>query len=224
MIVSMFTWIQQIASWFTRDEAIRYHPQRRRTMQRARRLAAACCAGFAMMCALQVVVNTTRTQPVIVATRAIARGATITHTDIEQITVPYSTVLHHALTDHAQLNGALAQIDIAAGDVLIASMIGTTPTLPAHHTVIHVRVAGDTTSLPIGSHVQLTVVGGCSQQSSCTLSDDAIIMGTPTAAEEYSGALVPVALAQEDAVRVLALPEHAIVVAIALPTHQTRAP
>lgn len=191
-------------------------PASRRLARAARRMLAAGCAALAVLCALLGAGADARMRPVLVAQRAVARGE---HVGADAVIV---TDLHdHAALDGAlrstgELDGALAQVDIRAGDILMASMVGPAPTVPAGHTVVDLRLGERQEPFPVGTRIELASVVGCAQGADaiCTISAQAVVMG-PARDDDYGMRTTPVAMPAREAMRALAAQEEGAVIAIA---------
>lgn len=131
-------------------------PNARRRSVQLHRLLAALCAGLAVFAALQSVRLTVATQPIVLVTRAIARGNTITRQALALREIPYDKALQgafHTLDDAA---GAIAQVDIAQDDILMPAMARASPTVPQGYTGIEVRLASAADDMLPGDQVTLS--------------------------------------------------------------------
>ncbi|MCH9276208.1 SAF domain-containing protein [Bifidobacterium amazonense] len=188
----------------SRANAARGGPRRRRTMRLMRRWLSALCAGLAVFAALSCVLETAETRRILVAASDIARGSSVDGTRLRMIEVPAHAVFDAVVDSTAELDGdAVAQVDIAAGQPLFRSMIGTRPAVPDGHAVVEVRLSSAPDALTAGETIALASAHGCAH------ADDADgDAADGTADRDGSGQLEP------DAVASCTLTSQAIVVAL----------
>lgn len=140
--------------------------RQRRGLAFARRLAIACCAGAAVFATLQCVVAGVGTQPIVVATRAIERGAALTSGDVRIVEIPASTIWSGSLSRVDQAAGQIAQVPLARGQPVLASMIAVQPVIPDGYTTIDVSLASSSGKLIAGDIVDLVTNLDCSTADS----------------------------------------------------------
>ncbi|WP_026644655.1 SAF domain-containing protein [Bifidobacterium sp. AGR2158] len=133
----------------------------RRLDRRARKLLAACCAALAVLCMLECVVTATATRNVLTASRQIQAGDAVVTADFTPTAIPVSDALNGAVERLDDVT-AYALIDIRKGDVLLPTMLGSTPQVAPGHTVIDVRLGELSQPFAPGTHVRLTAATGCS--------------------------------------------------------------
>lgn len=126
-----------------------------------RRLAVACSAGMAVFCVLQAVSSIIPSQPVVVANVAVARGTSLHASMLTERIVPGNDTLRTAIRSPTDALGMVAQVDIAAGEPLLGSMIRAAPVAPAGHAVVDVRPVSNVDDIVVGDRVALTAVDGC---------------------------------------------------------------
>ncbi|MDF7663416.1 SAF domain-containing protein [Bifidobacterium sp. ESL0763] len=137
--------------------------QQRRRTRTIRSLAMALCAGLAVFLALQAMAGMVASRPVATAARAIARGSTIRERDIEIVRMAQGPPLASAFSSPGQASGMVAQVDIAAGDILTRPMARASPVPAKGMTVIDVAVVSSGSSLLPGSRVSLVTSGVCGE-------------------------------------------------------------
>ncbi|TPF94960.1 SAF domain-containing protein [Bifidobacterium sp. UTBIF-78] len=198
--------------------------KRRRLYAGICRLAAALFAGLAVLFAVQAVLSTVETTPVVVAARAIERGSPIGDADVRVIDLP-KTALGPSMTgDMSAIIGLIAQIDIAAGDSVLTTMARDVPLAPTGTTVIAVRLASSPDGLLPGDEVSLVSTVGCDGED-CTLAEQALVMAVGGQADTGSGSslgtlygdnaqTVSCAMRPKEASKVIALQEAGAVVAV----------
>lgn len=198
--------------------------KRRRCYAVIRRLAAALFAGLAVLFAVQAVLSTVETTPVVVAARAIERGSQIDDADVRVVDMP-KTALGTSMTDDmSAVIGLIAQIDIAAGDSILTTMARDVPLAPTGTTVIAVRLASSPDGLLPGDEVSLVSTVGCDGED-CTLAEQALVMAVGGQADTGSGSslgtlyrdnaqTVSCAMRSKEAAKVIALQEAGAVVAV----------
>lgn len=199
--------------------------KRRRCYAVIRRLAAALFAGLAVLFAVQAVLSTVETTPVVVAARAIERGSQIDDADVRVVDMP-KTALGPSMTDDmSAVIGLIAQIDIAAGDSILTTMARDVPLAPTGTTVIAVRLASSPDGLLPGDEVSLVSTVGCDGED-CTLAEQALVMAVgggqaDTGSGSSLGTLygdnaqtVSCAMRSKEAAKVIALQEAGAVVAV----------
>lgn len=191
-------------------------PHGRLMQRRTRRLLAAMCTALGVLCALECVLSSVSTQPVVVAERGIARGTIITAADVRLEQLPDHTALHGALHATGDAVNALAQVDVGVGDVLLPSMVGVRPVVPEGHTVIDVRLGDQQEPFPTGTSIQLASVVGCDNPDTalCTLSAQAVVMAATHLDEATGMHVTPIAMPAVDAVRVLAAQNEGPIIAV----------
>lgn len=128
---------------------------RRRNAQ-LHRLLAALCTGLAVFAALQSVHLAVATQPIVLVTKAIAKGSTITRQALTLREIPYDKALQGAFHTLDDATGAIAQVDIAQDDILMPAMARASPTVPQGYTGIEVRLASATDDMLPGDQVTLS--------------------------------------------------------------------
>lgn len=198
--------------------------KRRRCYAVIRRLTAALFAGLAVLFAVQAVLSTVETTPVVVAARAIERGSQIDDADVRVVDMP-KTALGPSMTDDmSAVIGLIAQIDIAAGDSILTTMARDVPLAPTGTTVIAVRLASSPDGLLPGDEVSLVSTVGCDGED-CTLAEQALVMAVGGQADTGSGSslgtlygdnaqTVSCAMRSKEAAKVIALQEAGAVVAV----------
>lgn len=186
----------------------------RRRQWQLRRALAAMLAALAVWCALQCVMATVRTRPVLVAVHALQPGNTISIDDVTVLDIPDHDALDGVLHDPAQAAGSLAAVEVAAGELLAASLLTDTPVVPPGHTVIDVRLGELQHPFALGTKVRLTAAVGCDSPAGqgCTVSDDAMVMGTAV-----QDGLVAMAMPAEDAMRTLDVQAQVPIIAVRAP-------
>lgn len=200
--------------------------RRRRFRERCRRLLAALLAGTAVFAALQCVLGTVATRPVLVAVADIRRGETIRAESVAVREAPVSDPLARALETTQEATGRVAQADIARGSPLLREHVADQPVAPPGYTVVDVRLAGGWSGLIVGQTVGLSAAGVCGQTDPtgasgagttadvCVVAERAIIMG-PASQDETGTALMPLALPADEALRLLGIQEQGMIVAVA---------
>ncbi|MBM6700013.1 flagella basal body P-ring formation protein FlgA [Bifidobacterium pullorum subsp. saeculare] len=205
--------------------------RRRRMRAGLTRAAAAACAGLAVFLTLQCVLGTVETMPVVVATRALERGATIAAGDVAVARTPRSPAVEGAAHDDAAVVGMVAQTAVERGQPLYPTAIRASPVPPDGHTVLEVRVASDIAALTPGDHVSLASAMGCADAASaseahaqgdaqgaaepCVLTDRALVMARPSKDEDGGvGGMVSLAMPPGAALAVMATQEAGAIVAV----------
>ncbi|PLS25092.1 SAF domain-containing protein [Bifidobacterium imperatoris] len=211
--------------------------RQRRMRYTLRRIAAAACAGFAVLFGLQAITAHIATAPVVVAVRDIARGGTIGASDVMIRYVSPSAVSASMLDSVEDATGRIAYTDIANGDPILKQMARNAPVAPKGTTVLEVRLTSTAGDLTPGDHVQLVSAVGCQseqhsqndeadttdasraavQKESCVLAEDALVMGiNKTADTSYTdgGQLVSFAIAPSAAAQVMQLQETGAIMAV----------
>lgn len=155
-------------------------PRGRRLDRRARKLLAACCAALAMLCTLECIVTATATRHVLTASRQIQAGDAVVTADFTPTALPASDALDGAV-ERLDDETAYALIDIRKGDVLLPTMLGSTPAVATGHTVIDVRLGELSHPFAPGTHVRLTAATGCSPPA--VDADEATAEAEPTDAD-----------------------------------------
>ncbi|SCC79852.1 Chaperone for flagella basal body P-ring formation [Bifidobacterium commune] len=135
--------------------------KQRRNMRQIRTVLGALCAGLAVFFALQSIAGTLSTKSAVTATHNISRGHTISISDTKQVQIPESPALSAVFSSDEEAKGLVAQVDIAAGSVIMQSMVRPTPMITHGETVIDVRMSGSHTSLIPGDKVSLVGSAGC---------------------------------------------------------------
>lgn len=198
--------------------------ERRRLIDRGRRLLTSVLAGLAVLAILQCLESTVATQTVLLAAADIDRGQTIHAGDVEAVSVPASDAFAGSLRHVADAEGLIARVDIAEGMPILGTLAGERPATPPGHTVIDVRLSGGWEGLLPGDAVGLTASGICSAYpadvpntgETCAIAARAVTMGMPAEPEAGSGtALVPFALPSDEALRILTLQDQGMIVAVA---------
>lgn len=186
----------------------------RRRQWQLRRALAALFAGIATWCALQCVMATVRTRPVLVTAHALQPGDAIDADDVTVLDMPDHAALDAVLHEPAQAAGSLAAVAIGAGDLLTPALLNDTPSVPPGHTVIDVRLGELQHPFALGTKVRLTAAVGCDSPTDqgCTVSDDAMVMGT--AAQD---GLIAMAMPAADAMRTLDVQAQAPIIAVRAP-------
>ncbi|WP_226803233.1 flagella basal body P-ring formation protein FlgA [Bifidobacterium cebidarum] len=193
-----------------------------------RRIAAAACAGLAVLFALGTVTAYIATVPVVVAIRHISRGSTVNPTDVAVRHFPPSVVSDSMIGAVDDAAGRIASIDITNGDPILTHMTRAAPMVPAGSTVMDVQLTSSIDELVVGDTVQLVSAFGCGTDAdrtitneikgdSCILADDALVMGISTTADSsYADGrqLVSFAMAPDAAARVMQLQEAGAIVAV----------
>lgn len=131
-------------------------PSNRRRDARLHRILASVCAGLAVFAALHSVRLSFATQPVVVATQAIAKGDTIARGMVELRDIPFDESLRGAIHTIDDAVGAIAQVDIGKNNAVMASMARASPTVPQGHTSVEVRLASAADGLLPGDRVTLS--------------------------------------------------------------------
>ena len=186
--------------------------RRRRFRECCRRLLAALLAGTAVFAALQCVLGTVATRPVLVAVADIRRGETIRAESVAVREAPVSDPLARALETAQEATGRVAQADIARGSPLLREHVADQPVAPPGYTVVDVRLAGGWSGLIVGQTVGLSEAGDSAEV--CVVAERAIIMG-PASQDETGTALMPLALPADEALRLLGIQEQGMIVAVA---------
>ncbi|QTB91985.1 SAF domain-containing protein [Bifidobacterium saguini] len=205
-----------------------------------RRIAAAACAGFAVLFGLQALTSHIATVPVVVAVHDIARGGTIGASDVMIRYIPPSAVSDSMLDSVDDAAGRIAYTDIANGDPILKQMARNAPVAPKGTTVLEVRLTSTAGDLTPGDHVQLVSAVGCQNnqsaqhlrsdeadttdasrtaapEESCVLAEDALVMGiNKTADASYTDGrqLVSFAIAPNAAAQVMQLQETGAIMAV----------
>ncbi|MBT1163499.1 SAF domain-containing protein [Bifidobacterium felsineum] len=196
-----------------------------------RRVAAATCAGLAVLFALETVTAHIATVPVVVATRHIAHGSTIGLSDMAIRYFPPSAASDSMLSSVDDVVGHIAHIDITVGDPILAHMARTAPVVPEGTTVIEVRLTSSVDELLAGDTVQLVSALGCETDAAgtnedddsnadhahCVLADAALVMGiNKTADTSYTDGrqLVSFAMDPDAAARVMRHQESGPIMAV----------
>ncbi|MBT1173936.1 flagella basal body P-ring formation protein FlgA [Bifidobacterium sp. LC6] len=135
--------------------------KRRRMMHTLRRIAAAACAGLAVLFALQTVTSLIATVPVVVASHTIKRGSTIKTADVMIRHIPPRAVSDSMLSSIEEVTGRIAYIDIADGDPVLQQMAHDAPVVPQGATVLDVQLTSVARGLTTSDHVQLVSAMGC---------------------------------------------------------------
>jgi hypothetical protein len=135
--------------------------KQRRNTRRIRTVLGALCVGLAVFFALQSIMGTLSTKSAVTATHNISRGHTIRISDTKQVQIAESPGLSTVFSSSEEAKGLVAQVDIAAGSVIVQSMVRKTPVIPHGDTVIDVRMSGSQTSLIPGDEVSLVGSAGC---------------------------------------------------------------
>lgn len=149
--------------------------RRRRMLRAVRKLAAALCAGLAVLFGLETMLAQTQTKPVVIAIRDVARGRTITAADIAVDMLPARAVGSSYASTIDDVEGLIAQIDIAADDLISTRMAKDAPRAPTGTAVIEVRLSSKPDELLPGDTVQLVSAMGCSGED-CVLAREALVM------------------------------------------------
>lgn len=198
--------------------------ERRRLIDRGRRLLASVLAGLAVLAILQCLESTVATQTVLLAAADIDRGQAIHAGDVEAVSVPACDAFAGALRHVADAEGLIARVDIAEGMPILGTLADERPATPPGYTVIDVQLSGGWEGLLPGDTVGLTASGICSAYPSdapntgetCAIAARAVTMGMPAEPEAGSGtALVPFALPSDEALRILTLQDQGMIVAVA---------
>lgn len=198
--------------------------RRRRLTHVVRRAIIAVAAGVAVFAALMCVVGAQATRTVMVAAVDIARGQTVDADMLRPAQVPVSDVggwsWNAVLDDVSGLPG-VAQVDIAAGQPIFGSMIRAQPVVPDGFTVIEVRLASAAGVLTAGDEIALASAVGCARDEhdetaandACVLVERALVMQEPQ--DATPDAATTLAMAPNDALRVMSSQEAGAIVAVA---------
>lgn len=195
--------------------------RRRRLTHVVRRAIIAVAAGVAVFAALMCVVGAQATRTVMVAAVDIARGQTVDADMLRPAQVPVSDVggwsWNAVLDDVSGLPG-VAQVDIAAGQPIFGSMIRAQPVVPDGFTVIEVRLASAAGVLTAGDEIALASAVGCARDGTvaddaCVLVERALVMREPQ--DATTDATTTLAMAPNDALRVMSSQEVGAIVAVA---------
>lgn len=116
---------------------------------------------MAAFCVLQAVSSIIPSQPVVVANVAVPRGTSLHASMLTERIVPGNDTLRTAIRSPTDALGMVAQVDIAAGEPLLGSMIRAAPVAPAGHAVVDVRPVSNVDDIVVGDRVALTAVDGC---------------------------------------------------------------
>lgn len=195
----------------------------RRMSFRLRRLIAAVCAGLAMFAALQCVAMTVRTQPAVIATRAISRGNVIEADSLVVRNIARDPSLADTFRSLDDAIGKFARVDIAENSLILRSMARASPAVPQGHTIITVHLASSADELMVGDMVMLagaTLDGAAydeSQESDTPilreLATEAVLL--EAASKDSSGASTAVfAMRPEDAAAVLRAQQYSAIIAV----------
>lgn len=190
--------------------------KRRRMLTAVRRLAAALCAGLAVLFGLEAVLSTVETMPMVVASRAISRGSTITDADVALADVPLSAIGPSMAQTVEDVVGKVAQIDIEAEDPISTHMARDAPVAPRGTTVIEVRLASSVEGMMAGDRVKLVSAVGCEGRE-CTLTEDALAMSVGKSGASPFGEdqrLVSFAMRPQAAAKVMELQQAGTIVAV----------
>lgn len=114
-----------------------------------------------MFCVLQTVSSIIPSQPVVVANVAVTRGTSLQTSMLSERIVPGNDTMRTAIRSPTDAIGMVAQVDIAAGEPLLGSMIRAAPVAPAGYAVVDVRPVSNVDGIVAGDRVALTAVGGC---------------------------------------------------------------
>lgn len=198
--------------------------ERRRLLDRCRRLLVAATVGLAVFSILQCVRSVVATQTVLVAAAPIVRGQVIRAGDLTLSTVPASDTFAGVLRRVSDAEGRVAQSDLDRGMPVLSTVVTDRPATPDGYTVIDVRLSGGWEGLAPGDAVSLSASGVCDRlapessggDGGCAVASHALVMGMPDEPEGASGtALAPLALPSDDALRVLELQDQGVIVAVA---------
>lgn len=201
-------------------------PNARRRNAQLHRLLAALCTGLAVFAALQSVHLAVATQPIVLVTRAIAKGSTITRQALTLREIPYDKALQGAFLTLDDATGAIAQVDIAQDDILMPAMARASPTVPQGYTGIEVRLASATDDMLPGDQVTLSstaTLGSGMPDGSGSPPDDAgvqlrtlcpraLMTGKPTK-DAQGNTVVVFAMPPAEAAAVLQAQEYSAIIA-----------
>ncbi|OXN01521.1 flagellar basal body P-ring biosynthesis protein FlgA [Bifidobacterium vansinderenii] len=168
---------------------------------------------------LQCLMSLMERGPVAVASASISRGLTITAASVTIEQVPVSAVTESAFTSSDDIDGLIAQIDIAKGEPIMKGMAKRAPVVGADHTAVEITVSSSVETLMPGRAVRLVAADR-------VLAESAMVVKVPEQGSEDSGgilsgrdgedATVTVALTAEEAMAVLAAQEEGPILAVAL--------
>ena len=201
--------------------------QRRRLTHAVRRAMIAVAAGVAVFAALMCVVGAQATRTVMVAAVDITRGRTVDADMLRPAQVPVSDVggwSWDAVLDNVTGLPGVAQVDITAGQPIFGSMIRAQPVVPDGFTVIEVRLASAAGVLTAGDEIALASAVGCARDETdeaggtaaddaCILVERALVMREPQ--DVTPDAATTLAMAPDDALRVMSSQEAGAIVAVA---------
>ncbi|MBT1177419.1 SAF domain-containing protein [Bifidobacterium callimiconis] len=191
--------------------------RRRRAL--VRRLTIAVCAGLSVWLILQCLMSLVARGPVAVASASISRGSTITAASVTIEQVPVSAITESAFSSADDVDGLIAQVDIAKGEPIMRGMATRAPVVAADHTAVEITVSSSTDALMPGRAVRLVAADR-------VLAESAMVVKVPErGSDDSSGILsgrggddatVTVALTAEEAMAVLAAQEAGPILAVAL--------
>lgn len=145
-------------------------PRGRRELRRARVLAAALCIAFAVSALASRVSSANATVQVVVAARAIGRGATVAAGDVALAEVPAHAGLGDAVGNLEEIIGRECALDVPEGSLLTAAMLAPAYAAPRGYAVIDVELSTPAAALVPGTKVALSSLAGC-DGSSQTMED-----------------------------------------------------
>lgn len=190
--------------------------RQRRQWAEARRLLIAVSAGLLAWSVLQCISGMIATDTVVLAQNDIHRGDVLTSSSLAMQTVPHTAVLDDAATNTADLEGRVANIDIAAGMPILQGMTGAMPAVAAGFTSMQVPLASAPQMLHPGDHIHLVSEGK-------TLAAKATVIRLPEEVEQDEFAspseqplavTITVAVTAEEAMAILAAQEDHPILAV----------
>lgn len=134
---------------------------RRRLVARMRRVASALLAGLAVFSALQCVMATVRTQPMLVTTTHVSRGERLQAAHLSTISVPVHSSFAQAPMTPEDVESAIALVDMPAGTLILASHIRGRPVPPDGSTVIETLLASHPDGMDAGDTVDVIAGQSC---------------------------------------------------------------
>lgn len=134
---------------------------RRRLVAQTRRLASALLVGLAVFSALQCVMATVRTQPMLVTTTHVSRGERLQAAHLSTISVPVHPSFDQAPTTPEDVESAIALVDMPAGTLILASHIRGRPVPPDGSTVIETLLASHPDGMDAGDTIDVIVGQSC---------------------------------------------------------------
>ncbi|WP_161522199.1 SAF domain-containing protein [Bifidobacterium aemilianum] len=127
------------------------------------RLGAIVSLSLCLFFILEALAPTQHEQAVVVAAKTLAQGQRIDRTSLNLTSIPSSTALVGSFSSTDQIEGKIAQVGIARGQIILAPMAGPGPTLPIGFTMVEAPIAGSVGHLLPGDRIALLSSAICSQ-------------------------------------------------------------